>query len=164
MESSCLVLAGSVCLPWQIPQCSRSAVLRKANSVTGQPASESPQETRPLMTLNRIPVEKHQLFSSLYGFFDVGLQFMSRNLMGRILYKSLRDSSTALLWMQLGKFIQIRLLRARLAIKLFHFCRVVYVWGYNGYCRLGLGNQVDILKPKAVPQVSYLIFSDVFLR
>jgi alpha-tubulin suppressor-like RCC1 family protein len=30
---------------------------------------------------------------------------------------------------------------------------VVYVWGYNGYCRLGLGNQVDILKPKAVPQV-----------
>ncbi|KAF5379474.1 hypothetical protein D9615_006654 [Tricholomella constricta] len=29
---------------------------------------------------------------------------------------------------------------------------VVYVWGYNGYCRLGLGNQVDILKPKAVPQ------------
>ncbi|KXN84132.1 hypothetical protein AN958_00402 [Leucoagaricus sp. SymC.cos] len=31
---------------------------------------------------------------------------------------------------------------------------VVYVWGYNGYCRLGLGNQVDILKPKAVPQFS----------
>ncbi|KAF8655946.1 hypothetical protein AX16_002853 [Volvariella volvacea WC 439] len=29
---------------------------------------------------------------------------------------------------------------------------VVYVWGYNGYCRLGLGNQVDILKPKPVPQ------------
>ncbi|KAG5652910.1 hypothetical protein H0H81_003110 [Sphagnurus paluster] len=29
---------------------------------------------------------------------------------------------------------------------------VVYVWGYNGYCRLGLGNQVDVLKPKAVPQ------------
>ncbi|PPQ94709.1 hypothetical protein CVT25_009564 [Psilocybe cyanescens] len=29
---------------------------------------------------------------------------------------------------------------------------VVYVWGYNGYCRLGLGNQVDILKPKVVPQ------------
>jgi len=31
-------------------------------------------------------------------------------------------------------------------------CRVVYVWGYNGYCRLGLGNQVDALKPKVVPQ------------
>lgn len=31
---------------------------------------------------------------------------------------------------------------------------VVYVWGYNGYCRLGLGNQVDILKPKPVPQFS----------
>ncbi|KAG6844806.1 hypothetical protein H0H87_003632 [Tephrocybe sp. NHM501043] len=31
---------------------------------------------------------------------------------------------------------------------------VVYVWGYNGYCRLGLGNQVDVLKPKAVPQFS----------
>ncbi|KAF9060521.1 RCC1/BLIP-II [Rhodocollybia butyracea] len=30
----------------------------------------------------------------------------------------------------------------------------VYVWGYNGYCRLGLGNQVDILKPKVVPQFS----------
>jgi hypothetical protein len=29
---------------------------------------------------------------------------------------------------------------------------VVYVWGYAGYCRLGLGNQVDVLKPKAVPQ------------
>ncbi|RDB27916.1 Protein RCC2 [Hypsizygus marmoreus] len=29
---------------------------------------------------------------------------------------------------------------------------VVYVWGYNGYCRLGLGNQVDALKPKVVPQ------------
>ncbi|KAG6810944.1 hypothetical protein H0H92_009685 [Tricholoma furcatifolium] len=29
---------------------------------------------------------------------------------------------------------------------------VVYVWGYNGYCRLGLGNQVDVLRPKAVPQ------------
>ncbi|KAF9563560.1 RCC1/BLIP-II [Agrocybe pediades] len=29
---------------------------------------------------------------------------------------------------------------------------VVYVWGYNGYCRLGLGNQVDALKPKPVPQ------------
>jgi len=32
--------------------------------------------------------------------------------------------------------------------------RLVYVWGYNGYCRLGLGNQVDILKPKVVPQVN----------
>ncbi|KAF5361127.1 hypothetical protein D9758_009052 [Tetrapyrgos nigripes] len=29
---------------------------------------------------------------------------------------------------------------------------VVHVWGYNGYCRLGLGNQVDALKPKPVPQ------------
>jgi len=29
---------------------------------------------------------------------------------------------------------------------------LVYVWGYNGYCRLGLGNQVDALKPKVVPQ------------
>ena len=26
------------------------------------------------------------------------------------------------------------------------------MWGYNGYCRLGLGNQVDALKPKVVPQ------------
>ena len=34
-----------------------------------------------------------------------------------------------------------------------HFNRLVYVWGYNGYCRLGLGNQVDALKPKVVPQV-----------
>ncbi|KAK2467166.1 hypothetical protein APHAL10511_000715 [Amanita phalloides] len=31
---------------------------------------------------------------------------------------------------------------------------VVYVWGYNGYCRLGLGNQVDALRPKVVPQFS----------
>lgn len=31
---------------------------------------------------------------------------------------------------------------------------IVYVWGYNGYCRLGLGNQVDILRPKPVPQFS----------
>ncbi|ETW78511.1 hypothetical protein HETIRDRAFT_386679 [Heterobasidion irregulare TC 32-1] len=29
---------------------------------------------------------------------------------------------------------------------------VVYVWGYNGYCRLGLGNQQDVLTPKVVPQ------------
>ncbi|KAI0741335.1 RCC1/BLIP-II [Daedaleopsis nitida] len=28
----------------------------------------------------------------------------------------------------------------------------VFVWGYNGYCRLGLGNQQDILVPKMVPQ------------
>ncbi|EJC99702.1 RCC1/BLIP-II [Fomitiporia mediterranea MF3/22] len=31
---------------------------------------------------------------------------------------------------------------------------IVYVWGYNGYCRLGLGNQQDVLVPKAVPQFS----------
>ncbi|PCH44602.1 RCC1/BLIP-II [Wolfiporia cocos MD-104 SS10] len=29
---------------------------------------------------------------------------------------------------------------------------LVYVWGYNGYCRLGLGNQQDMLIPKLVPQ------------
>ncbi|KAL0571375.1 hypothetical protein V5O48_010591 [Marasmius crinis-equi] len=29
---------------------------------------------------------------------------------------------------------------------------VVYVWGYGGYCRLGLGNQVDQLRPKIVEQ------------
>ncbi|KAI0923703.1 hypothetical protein AcV5_009178 [Taiwanofungus camphoratus] len=29
---------------------------------------------------------------------------------------------------------------------------LVYVWGYNGYCRLGLGNQQDVLIPKPVPQ------------
>ncbi|KZT10189.1 RCC1/BLIP-II [Laetiporus sulphureus 93-53] len=29
---------------------------------------------------------------------------------------------------------------------------LVYVWGYNGYCRLGLGNQQDALVPKVVPQ------------
>ncbi|KAH8104111.1 RCC1/BLIP-II [Cristinia sonorae] len=29
---------------------------------------------------------------------------------------------------------------------------VVYVWGYNGYCRLGLGNQKDVLIPQVVPQ------------
>ncbi|KAI0032961.1 RCC1/BLIP-II [Vararia minispora EC-137] len=29
---------------------------------------------------------------------------------------------------------------------------VVYVWGYNGYCRLGLGNQKDVLIPQPVPQ------------
>lgn len=34
--------------------------------------------------------------------------------------------------------------------------RVVYVWGYNGYCRLGLGDQKDVLIPKVVPQVSPL--------
>ena len=33
-----------------------------------------------------------------------------------------------------------------------HLCRRVFVWGYNGYCRLGLGNQVDALVPKPVPQ------------
>jgi hypothetical protein len=32
--------------------------------------------------------------------------------------------------------------------------RLVYVWGYNGYCRLGLGNQIDELIPKVVPHVS----------
>jgi len=30
---------------------------------------------------------------------------------------------------------------------------LVYVWGYNGYCRLGLGNQQDMLTPKVVPNV-----------
>ncbi|KAH9988564.1 regulator of chromosome condensation 1/beta-lactamase-inhibitor protein II [Russula vinacea] len=29
---------------------------------------------------------------------------------------------------------------------------IVYVWGYNGYCRLGLGNQKDVLTPQIVPQ------------
>ncbi|EIN06350.1 RCC1/BLIP-II [Punctularia strigosozonata HHB-11173 SS5] len=29
---------------------------------------------------------------------------------------------------------------------------LVYVWGYNGYCRLGLGNQQDVMVPKVVPQ------------
>ncbi|KAF8264509.1 regulator of chromosome condensation 1/beta-lactamase-inhibitor protein II [Lactarius quietus] len=29
---------------------------------------------------------------------------------------------------------------------------LVYVWGYNGYCRLGLGNQKDVLNPQMVPQ------------
>ncbi|KAI0290568.1 regulator of chromosome condensation 1/beta-lactamase-inhibitor protein II [Russula brevipes] len=29
---------------------------------------------------------------------------------------------------------------------------IVYVWGYNGYCRLGLGNQKDVLNPQVVPQ------------
>lgn len=28
---------------------------------------------------------------------------------------------------------------------------LVFVWGYNGYCRLGLGNQQDVLTPKVVP-------------
>nr|GAT55086.1 predicted protein [Mycena chlorophos] len=28
---------------------------------------------------------------------------------------------------------------------------LVYVWGYGGYCRLGLSNQVDELRPKLVP-------------
>ena len=28
----------------------------------------------------------------------------------------------------------------------------VFVWGYNGYCRLGLGDQKDVLVPKMVPQ------------
>ncbi|OCH96269.1 RCC1/BLIP-II protein [Obba rivulosa] len=28
---------------------------------------------------------------------------------------------------------------------------MVYVWGYNGYCRLGLGHQKDILIPQVVP-------------
>lgn len=33
--------------------------------------------------------------------------------------------------------------------------RRVYGWGYNGYCRLGLGNQQDALVPKLIPQVWY---------
>ena len=32
---------------------------------------------------------------------------------------------------------------------------IVYVWGYNGYCRLGLGNQKDVLTPQVVPQVCH---------
>ena len=34
---------------------------------------------------------------------------------------------------------------------------IVYVWGYNGYCRLGLGHQKDILFPTPVPHVRHLI-------
>ncbi|THH33373.1 hypothetical protein EUX98_g865 [Antrodiella citrinella] len=30
----------------------------------------------------------------------------------------------------------------------------VHVWGYAGYCRLGLGNQKDVLIPQSVPQFS----------
>lgn len=37
--------------------------------------------------------------------------------------------------------------------------RLVYVWGYNGYCRLGLGNQQDVLIPKLVPQVPLHVFT-----
>ena len=33
---------------------------------------------------------------------------------------------------------------------------VVFVWGYNGYCRLGLGDQKDRLKPVVVPHVGPL--------
>jgi alpha-tubulin suppressor-like RCC1 family protein len=29
----------------------------------------------------------------------------------------------------------------------------VYVWGYNGYCRLGLGTTQDMLLPKVHPHV-----------
>lgn len=35
--------------------------------------------------------------------------------------------------------------------------RRVYGWGYNGYCRLGLGNQQDALVPKLIPQVWYTV-------
>lgn len=35
--------------------------------------------------------------------------------------------------------------------------RFVYVWGYNGYCRLGLGNQQDVLMPKLHPHVRRLL-------
>ncbi|KIY46829.1 RCC1/BLIP-II protein [Fistulina hepatica ATCC 64428] len=30
----------------------------------------------------------------------------------------------------------------------------VYVWGFNGYSRLGLGSTADVLRPKVVPQFS----------
>jgi alpha-tubulin suppressor-like RCC1 family protein len=47
----------------------------------------------------------------------------------------------------------------------------VYVWGYNGYCRLGLGNQKDVLNPQVVPQVSHVLLlslsvwaHDIFAR
>ena len=33
------------------------------------------------------------------------------------------------------------------------------MWGYNGYCRLGLGNQQDVLIPKPVPQVRPPLYS-----
>ena len=39
------------------------------------------------------------------------------------------------------------------------YSSVVYVWGYNGYCRLGLGNQQDVLIPKPVPQVRPPLYS-----
>lgn len=34
---------------------------------------------------------------------------------------------------------------------------LVYVWGYNGYCRLGLGNQKDVLIPQIVPQAGRVL-------
>jgi len=44
------------------------------------------------------------------------------------------------------------------------FDSIVYVWGYNGYCRLGLGNQQDVLTPKVVPQVSAIfLFMSILL-
>jgi hypothetical protein len=37
----------------------------------------------------------------------------------------------------------------------------VYVFGYNGYCRLGLGGQQDALVPKLVPQVGPVFWRGV---
>lgn len=39
---------------------------------------------------------------------------------------------------------------------LYFLYSLVYVWGYNGYCRLGLGDQKDVLAPKVVPQVIFI--------
>lgn len=68
--------------------------------------------------------------------------------MARTLSRSSQDLSTVLPWTTPGTSLSLRSTISRSLL----LCSVVYVWGYNGYCRLGLGNQVDALKPKVVPQ------------
>jgi alpha-tubulin suppressor-like RCC1 family protein len=85
------------------------------------------------------------------------VQCTSKHLMGRTLYRLHQDNNIASHWMIQGTQSSYLSLYSSTGAST---SSVVYVWGYNGYCRLGLGNQVDVLKPKPVPQVmlSYFLF------
>ena len=69
------------------------------------------------------------------------------------------ETSTAFFWMIKGKSISI--FESVYLIE----TRFVYVFGYNGLCRLGLGDQKNRLKPEVVPQVWILmLFGKTYLK
>ena len=81
--------------------------------------------------------------------FPSSFKFLSRSSTGRTSFKLCPGNSTVWHWIRRGKSV----FKISINYTPNLYGSLAYVWGYNGYCRLGLGNQVDALKPKVVPQV-----------